>query len=109
MSKVNQEAILAASDQQLNEWAAEKVMGWTLYYEQMDFEPVTDLLQAIALLDHLEKQGFYNSIHSNVGQPHRVHVGKRYEGGYVNGSCESKSRSRAIVVACLLAVVDGGE
>jgi len=121
---MNKDEILAASDEQLNEWAAVKVRGWNRKRNQFStppdwwavgdhgvvsierYAPTTDIAQAIALLDHLAEQQFFNSIYSNVNRLHRVSIGKRGEWGYCNGSCEDASRSRAIVVACLLALAD---
>jgi len=135
--------ILAASDRQLNEWAAAKVLGlevseWydavtvsdkpmmkidssdrvivsepflfgtmTEYSHQWHlYNPATDIAQAIGLLDHLREQGFYHSLYSNINRDHKVHVGKQGKWGYCSGFCEDASRSRAIVVACLLALAD---
>jgi hypothetical protein len=117
----NREAILAASDERLNQWAAEKVMGWhkgmvlaswgnnawadkegiITYPFASKFCPLTDIAQAMALLPlaganwSIEgdkyESNFRCSIKTN-GNPSRW---VSHAGG---------SLPRAITIAALLAV-----
>lgn len=119
--------ILSATDEQLNTWCAEKVMGWELdtstakgywewhnedwsvsRYKEM-YRPIADLVQGIALLDKIQRDtGMWWQIGSplSVGEGYHVMVMGDMRKGYprVAASRSDESLPRAIVTAALLAM-----
>lgn len=128
---MDKEQILGTSDSNLNALCATEIMGYKdngmfswlkkaegningvrysgLTIEKRGYKPTANIEQAMEMLAHLKADGFYWAIHSNVNQPHRVTVGKKNEDGYCQGFGEEQSLTRAITIACLLAVADTKE
>lgn len=120
---MNRNEILAASDEQLNEWCATEAMGWMKVVDQWDgsvsfhrpkdppttlayYEPTDDLTQAIGLLDRLRETLVFEWELSTLAK-YKKYLVTIWWGGFTNFAChEDDSKTRAIVIACLLAVVE---
>lgn len=120
---MNKDEILAATDEQLNQWATEKVMGYQFDRTKGLFwngggdwfhahKPVTRTAQAMGLLEHLRETrgGWWHSASPHTDYPY-FHVvifadGKGDIPPQAIASKSDKSLPRAITMACLLAVVE---
>lgn len=121
---MNKDEILSATDEQLNQWAAEKIRGWNRKHNQFStppdwwavgnhgvvsierYSPTTDIAQAVALLDHLRDTQGYEWELSTLAKD-KPYMATVWWDGFCQFVCqEDDSRTRAIVIAALLAVAE---